>query len=109
MVIIAKSGGLSLAILTARCPHDHDHDGGGVGVVGDDGGADQSKPRGDPASNGALLANAFSSGIGVMVGISSSSLSLVGVFLTVFMLFPHSQDYHHNILHHNPDSCYHHH
>ena len=28
---------------------------------------DKSKQRGDPASNGALLANAFSSGIGVMV------------------------------------------
>ena len=28
---------------------------------------DKCKQRGDPASNGALLANAFSSGIGVMV------------------------------------------
>ena len=108
MVIIAKSGGLSLAILTARCPHDHDHDGGGVGVVGDDGGADQSKPRGDPASNGALLANAFSSGIGVMVGISSLSLSLVGVFLTVFMLSPTLKIIIIK-LHHNPNNCYHHH
>ena len=42
----------------------------------DGGGGNKSKPRGDPASNGALLANAFSSGIGVMVGISSSSLIL---------------------------------
>ena len=30
---------------------------------------DKCKQRGDPASNGALLANAFSSGIGVMVSI----------------------------------------
>ena len=38
MVIIAKSGGLSLAILTARCSdHDHDRDDGG-GDDGDDDG-----------------------------------------------------------------------
>ena len=47
---------------------------------------DKCKQRGDPASNGALLANAFSSGIGVMVSVFQIIFPW-RVFIKMGMLF----------------------